>query len=131
MSAHSPSVHALLRHLESVSFPYSPRFLGIDDKGRVKLSRKAALKERGEVETGAPISDEGEGEGRGEREKGRDERRQERERAAQAVAHRKQDDEGASERDEPEQRRRPGAAHEAPVTSQAASTAMPSAIASA
>jgi polyribonucleotide nucleotidyltransferase len=40
--------------------------IGIDDKGRVKLSRKAALKERGEVETGAPISDEGEGEGRGE-----------------------------------------------------------------
>lgn len=40
--------------------------IGIDDKGRVKLSRKAALKERGEVETGAPISDEEEGEGRGE-----------------------------------------------------------------
>jgi polyribonucleotide nucleotidyltransferase len=35
--------------------------IGIDDKGRVKLSRKAALKERGEVETGAPISDEGDG----------------------------------------------------------------------
>jgi polyribonucleotide nucleotidyltransferase len=31
--------------------------IGIDDKGRVKLSRKAALKERGEVETGAPMAD--------------------------------------------------------------------------
>jgi polyribonucleotide nucleotidyltransferase len=31
--------------------------IGIDDKGRVKLSRKAALKERGEVETGAPMGD--------------------------------------------------------------------------
>ena len=40
--------------------------IGIDDKGRVKLSRKAALKERGEVETGAPISDEGEGSSGGE-----------------------------------------------------------------
>ena len=42
--------------------------IGIDDKGRVKLSRKAALKERGEVETGGPISDDeggGEGESRG------------------------------------------------------------------
>ena len=37
--------------------------IGIDEKGRVKLSRKAALKERGEVETGAPMSDEGEGGG--------------------------------------------------------------------
>jgi polyribonucleotide nucleotidyltransferase len=34
--------------------------IGIDDKGRVKLSRKAALKERGEVETGGPITDEAE-----------------------------------------------------------------------
>ena len=38
--------------------------IGIDDKGRVKLSRKAALKERGEIETGGPISD-GEGGGGG------------------------------------------------------------------
>ena len=30
--------------------------IGIDDKGRVKLSRKAAMKERGEIETGAPVS---------------------------------------------------------------------------
>ena len=30
--------------------------IGIDDKGRVKLSRKAALKERAEVETGQPAS---------------------------------------------------------------------------
>jgi polyribonucleotide nucleotidyltransferase len=29
--------------------------IGIDDKGRVKLSRKAALKERAEVETGQPV----------------------------------------------------------------------------
>ncbi|HEY1894242.1 MAG TPA: polyribonucleotide nucleotidyltransferase, partial [Chthoniobacterales bacterium] len=29
--------------------------IGIDDKGRVKLSRKAALKERAEAETGQPI----------------------------------------------------------------------------
>ncbi|HEY1770061.1 MAG TPA: polyribonucleotide nucleotidyltransferase [Chthoniobacterales bacterium] len=28
--------------------------IGIDDKGRVKLSRRAALKERGEIETGVP-----------------------------------------------------------------------------
>jgi polyribonucleotide nucleotidyltransferase len=39
--------------------------IGIDDKGRVKLSRKAALKERGEVETGAPISDDADGGGEG------------------------------------------------------------------
>jgi polyribonucleotide nucleotidyltransferase len=31
--------------------------IGIDDKGRVKLSRKAALKERSEVETGQPQPD--------------------------------------------------------------------------
>ena len=37
--------------------------IGIDDKGRVKLSRRAALKERGEVETGVPMSDGGAGEG--------------------------------------------------------------------
>ena len=30
--------------------------IGIDDKGRVKLSRKAALKERAEAETGQPIA---------------------------------------------------------------------------
>ena len=45
--------------------------IGIDDKGRVKLSRKAALKERGEVETGAPVSGDVEradgGEPRGDR----------------------------------------------------------------
>ncbi|HEY5036756.1 MAG TPA: polyribonucleotide nucleotidyltransferase, partial [Chthoniobacterales bacterium] len=33
--------------------------IGIDDKGRVKLSRRAALKERGEIETGAPTTGEG------------------------------------------------------------------------
>jgi polyribonucleotide nucleotidyltransferase len=30
--------------------------IGIDDKGRVKLSRRAALKERAEVETGQPAA---------------------------------------------------------------------------
>src|SRR5260221_7579683 len=30
--------------------------IGIDDKGRVKLSRKAALKERAEAETGEPAN---------------------------------------------------------------------------
>jgi polyribonucleotide nucleotidyltransferase len=40
--------------------------IGIDDKGRVKLSRKAALKERGEVETGVPMPDDIETEGGGE-----------------------------------------------------------------
>jgi polyribonucleotide nucleotidyltransferase len=39
--------------------------IGIDDKGRVKLSRKAALKERGEVETGVPMPDDIDGEGGG------------------------------------------------------------------
>lgn len=32
------SVHLLLQHLESVGFPYSPRFLGIDEEGREVLS---------------------------------------------------------------------------------------------
>jgi polyribonucleotide nucleotidyltransferase len=31
--------------------------IGIDDKGRVKLSRKAALKERAEAETGEQAAD--------------------------------------------------------------------------
>src|SRR5712691_3187775 len=43
--------------------------IGIDDKGRVKLSRKAALKERGEIETGAPVSEEADG-GTGEDRRG-------------------------------------------------------------
>jgi len=34
----SSSVHLLLRHLESVDFPHSPRFLGIDAEGREVLS---------------------------------------------------------------------------------------------
>jgi polyribonucleotide nucleotidyltransferase len=33
--------------------------IGIDDKGRVKLSRKAALKERAEAETGQPVEHDG------------------------------------------------------------------------
>lgn len=32
------AVHELLLHLEAVGFPYSPRFLGIDDEGREVLS---------------------------------------------------------------------------------------------
>ncbi len=35
---HSPFVHELLRHLEAVSFPYAPRFLGIDSEQREILS---------------------------------------------------------------------------------------------
>ena len=35
---HSPLVHALLTHLESVGFQGAPRFLGIDGSGREVLS---------------------------------------------------------------------------------------------
>jgi Phosphotransferase enzyme family len=35
---HSPLVHALLAHLESVGFTGAPRFLGIDEAGREMLS---------------------------------------------------------------------------------------------
>ena len=35
---HSPLVHALLAHLESVGFEGAPRFLGIDGSGREVLS---------------------------------------------------------------------------------------------
>ncbi|WP_040420396.1 aminoglycoside phosphotransferase family protein [Actinopolymorpha alba] len=34
----TPAVHALLRHLESVGFPYSPRVLGFDSEGREVLT---------------------------------------------------------------------------------------------
>ncbi|TQS44086.1 aminoglycoside phosphotransferase family protein [Cryptosporangium phraense] len=34
----SPSVHDLLLHLERIGFPYSPRFLGLDDEGREVLT---------------------------------------------------------------------------------------------
>jgi hypothetical protein len=34
----SDSVHHLLQYLEQVGFPYSPRFLGIDNDGREILS---------------------------------------------------------------------------------------------
>jgi hypothetical protein len=34
----TPSVHAFLRHLEKVGYPYSPRVLGIHDSGREILS---------------------------------------------------------------------------------------------
>jgi hypothetical protein len=34
----SPAVHALLRHLERAGFDGAPRFLGIDDKGRERLT---------------------------------------------------------------------------------------------
>ncbi len=35
---HAANVHMLLRHLEDAGYPYTPRFLGIDDKGREILS---------------------------------------------------------------------------------------------
>ncbi|MBX6386352.1 MAG: aminoglycoside phosphotransferase family protein [Microbispora sp.] len=38
MRATSPSVHALLRHLEAAGFDRVPRFLGIDDQGRAILT---------------------------------------------------------------------------------------------
>ena len=38
MSAPSPSVHRLLKHLEECGFEKSPKFLGIDDEGREILS---------------------------------------------------------------------------------------------
>lgn len=38
MAQHSPMVHAVLQHLESVGFNGSPRFLGIDAQGREVLS---------------------------------------------------------------------------------------------
>ena len=34
----TPAVHALLRHLEAVDFPYAPRVLGIDEQNREILS---------------------------------------------------------------------------------------------
>ncbi|MFF7261676.1 aminoglycoside phosphotransferase family protein [Streptomyces sp. NPDC008159] len=34
----TPTVHALLRHLEKTGFPYAPRPLGIDDEGREVLT---------------------------------------------------------------------------------------------
>jgi hypothetical protein len=34
----SATIHELLRHLEAVGFPYSPRVLGIDRDGREVLS---------------------------------------------------------------------------------------------
>ncbi|MFF7211640.1 aminoglycoside phosphotransferase family protein [Streptomyces sp. NPDC008238] len=34
----TPTVHALLRHLESVGFPYAPRPLGFDEQGREVLT---------------------------------------------------------------------------------------------
>lgn len=38
MSAQSPTIHALLRHLEAKGFAAAPRFLGIDAQGREILS---------------------------------------------------------------------------------------------
>ncbi|GIH15399.1 aminoglycoside phosphotransferase family protein [Rugosimonospora africana] len=34
----TPAVHELLRYLEAVDFPYSPRVLGVDERGREILS---------------------------------------------------------------------------------------------
>lgn len=36
--AWSETIHALLRHLEEVGFPYSPRFHGVDEEGREVLT---------------------------------------------------------------------------------------------
>ncbi|PPA71692.1 aminoglycoside phosphotransferase family protein [Jeotgalibacillus proteolyticus] len=38
MTEGSERIHALLKHLENKSYPYSPRFLGIDEKGREILT---------------------------------------------------------------------------------------------
>jgi Ser/Thr protein kinase RdoA (MazF antagonist) len=38
VQAHTPAVHALLRHLEQAGFDGAPRVLGIDDQGREILS---------------------------------------------------------------------------------------------
>ncbi|MFC6017001.1 aminoglycoside phosphotransferase family protein [Plantactinospora solaniradicis] len=38
MQPWSATIHELLRHLEAVGFPYSPRLLGIDPEGREVLS---------------------------------------------------------------------------------------------
>ncbi|TLP56234.1 phosphotransferase [Microbispora triticiradicis] len=38
MRPSSPSVHALLRHLEAAGFDRAPRFLGIDERGRAILT---------------------------------------------------------------------------------------------
>ncbi|NRQ36514.1 phosphotransferase [Nonomuraea sp. NN258] len=38
MQPWSPEVHALLRHLEAVGFPYAPRVLGVDEQGREILT---------------------------------------------------------------------------------------------
>ncbi|MGP4113439.1 aminoglycoside phosphotransferase family protein [Streptomyces sp. 4N509B] len=38
LHAWSPAVHALLRHLEDVGFPYAPRVRGIDEEGREVLT---------------------------------------------------------------------------------------------
>ncbi|HEY8480975.1 MAG TPA: phosphotransferase [Spirillospora sp.] len=38
LRAHSPAVHGVLRHLESVGFDGAPRVLGIDERGREVLS---------------------------------------------------------------------------------------------
>lgn len=38
VGAHSPLVHALLRHLEAAGFHGAPRFLGIDAAGREVLT---------------------------------------------------------------------------------------------
>jgi hypothetical protein len=34
----SPKIHKLLKHLENKGFSYAPKFLGIDGKGRERLS---------------------------------------------------------------------------------------------
>ncbi len=38
ISSNAPFIHELLKHLEKNNFPFSPRFIGMDEKGREILS---------------------------------------------------------------------------------------------
>ena len=51
---HSPLVHALLAHLESVGFTGAPRFLGMDGSGREVLSYTMARWPGGHAHPGSP-----------------------------------------------------------------------------
>lgn len=53
----TPAVHDLLKYLESIGFPYSPRVLGIDEQGREILSYIEG--ESGKDGWGKIVSDEG------------------------------------------------------------------------
>ena len=45
---HSDQVHLVLRHLEARGFDGAPRLLGVDDRGKVRLSMKVVDQETGE-----------------------------------------------------------------------------------